>query len=354
MAGRWSSLWDGCRQPPHAAYPQLRRPGPGLAAYLALLRPGVAVPRLLPGARWALTPPFHPYPLEKRAVCFLWPFPSPCGAQALPGSLPYGARTFLSAPLQPAHRDHRTLPPPAGKATDRERAGEASRAVKPEQLTRGTLGGEQQQWAVRQGEAAQQAEREPVGGRVAETEREVEVPPQLQHAVSQRRAALGDLVFERLVVLRQQARLAQRAVALAHRQRVERPLPPEPGHGGPPGRIAKFLAHRVIGAAAPVLPLVQCQRDHQGALLGGEAGERSVGGGEDVLPEERIQRAPRREPFAACAAGRIGQREARVAGVEGGDPRDARRLQTRHGIAPGPPQQVTLVPARTRRRARDV
>src|ERR1051325_4639828 len=59
---RWSSLWDGCHQPPHAAYPQLRRPGPGLAAYLALLRLGVTVPRLLPGARWALTPPFHPYP----------------------------------------------------------------------------------------------------------------------------------------------------------------------------------------------------------------------------------------------------------------------------------------------------
>src|SRR6266704_1740108 len=62
MRGRWSSLWGGCRQPPHAAYPQLRRPGPGLAAYLALLRLGVTVPRLLPGARWALTPPFHPYP----------------------------------------------------------------------------------------------------------------------------------------------------------------------------------------------------------------------------------------------------------------------------------------------------
>jgi hypothetical protein len=30
-----------------------------------------------------------------RAVCSLWPFPSPCGAQALPGSLPGGARTFL-------------------------------------------------------------------------------------------------------------------------------------------------------------------------------------------------------------------------------------------------------------------
>src|SRR5437867_5469326 len=65
MAARWSSLWDGCRQPPRAAYPQLQRPGPGLAAYLALLRLGVTVPRPLPDARWALTPPFHPYPWIK-------------------------------------------------------------------------------------------------------------------------------------------------------------------------------------------------------------------------------------------------------------------------------------------------
>src|SRR5205823_5924913 len=59
------SVRVGRRQPPHAAYPQLGRPGPGLAAYLALLRLGVTVPRLLPGARWALTPPFHPYPWIK-------------------------------------------------------------------------------------------------------------------------------------------------------------------------------------------------------------------------------------------------------------------------------------------------
>ena len=30
--------------------------------YAALLRVGFAVPRSLPSARWALTPPFHPYP----------------------------------------------------------------------------------------------------------------------------------------------------------------------------------------------------------------------------------------------------------------------------------------------------
>src|SRR5260370_21523483 len=80
VADRWSSLWDGCRQPPHAAYPQLQRPGPGLAAYLALLRLGVTVPRLLPGARWALTPPFHPYPWIRGglvSVALFRPLPAP-------------------------------------------------------------------------------------------------------------------------------------------------------------------------------------------------------------------------------------------------------------------------------------
>jgi len=105
--GGWSSVWDGCHQPPRAAYPRLAgscdpagRCGSHLAAYLALLRLGVTVPPLLPAMRWALTPPFHPcrslgLAPGFQAVCFLWPCPSPLGAQALPGSLPVGARTFL-------------------------------------------------------------------------------------------------------------------------------------------------------------------------------------------------------------------------------------------------------------------
>src|SRR5213078_2640223 len=51
-------------------------------------------------------PTFSPLPFGYRAVCSLWPCPSPCGAQALPGSLPVGARTFLDTPLPPACRDH--------------------------------------------------------------------------------------------------------------------------------------------------------------------------------------------------------------------------------------------------------
>src|SRR3954469_7334226 len=97
-----SFLWERGHPRPRAAYPQrLGRGGPPLAAYLALLPLGFAEPRLLPAARWALTPPFHPClssgEPEPSAVCSLLHCPSvPCGtAQALPGSAPSGARTFL-------------------------------------------------------------------------------------------------------------------------------------------------------------------------------------------------------------------------------------------------------------------
>jgi len=72
---------------------------------LALLPLGFTLPRLLPAARWALTSPFHPYPIRSfprpSAVCFLWHCPSSIrqstagDAQALPGNAPIGARTFL-------------------------------------------------------------------------------------------------------------------------------------------------------------------------------------------------------------------------------------------------------------------
>lgn len=71
----------------------LRRAGPALPSYLALLHAGFAeLPILLPG-RWALTPPFHPYlcgaQLARERFCllpaaeahsspavyFLWHFP---------------------------------------------------------------------------------------------------------------------------------------------------------------------------------------------------------------------------------------------------------------------------------------
>jgi hypothetical protein len=46
-----------------------------------------------------LVPAFRP---RLWAVCSLWPYPSPYGAQELPGSLPDGARTFLGRLAAPA------------------------------------------------------------------------------------------------------------------------------------------------------------------------------------------------------------------------------------------------------------
>ena len=69
---------------------------------------GLPCREVLPPARCALTAPFHPYlspalPPAPSAVSFLWHFPSAHAAQALPGTLPCGARTFL--PRRGAWRD---------------------------------------------------------------------------------------------------------------------------------------------------------------------------------------------------------------------------------------------------------
>ncbi len=90
------------------------RDGSSLAAYLALLRLGFTEPPSLPKARWALTPPFHPYrtrgfPRERRfAFCctvrrmkltphaprrYLAVYPVEPGLSSVPG-------------LSPRHRDH--------------------------------------------------------------------------------------------------------------------------------------------------------------------------------------------------------------------------------------------------------
>ena len=96
-----SFLWDGCRQPPQATYPEGVRAARLTAfaiilPYLVLLRAGFAMPLLLPAARCALTAPFHPcLLLRASAVCFLLHFPWTHVPQVLPGALPSGARTFL-------------------------------------------------------------------------------------------------------------------------------------------------------------------------------------------------------------------------------------------------------------------
>ena len=103
--GRWSSVWDGGRPTPQAAYPRLTVAG--------VVGAGRTSPLIWPCSDRGL--PCHPcyqgcggllphrFTLAcvrclrsgPSAVCFLLPCPSPRGAQALPGDLPCGARTFL-------------------------------------------------------------------------------------------------------------------------------------------------------------------------------------------------------------------------------------------------------------------
>src|SRR3546814_16258395 len=62
---------------------------------------GVCRAGLLPGSRCALTAPFHPCHARLATPfggIFLLHFPSARAAQALPGTVPCGARTFLDTP----------------------------------------------------------------------------------------------------------------------------------------------------------------------------------------------------------------------------------------------------------------
>src|SRR5690606_30197418 len=81
-AGTWRPfiLYGRCR-PSHATYPNdwtgnCPEGCPSRRPYSVLLPVGFTLPLPLPVARWALTPPFHPYlAASGEAVCFLWHFP---------------------------------------------------------------------------------------------------------------------------------------------------------------------------------------------------------------------------------------------------------------------------------------
>ena len=92
---------------PQAANPDVwgRSQAPGLPPrhpYSALLPVGLAVPLRLPVARWALTPPFHPYCAPRgAAVSFLWRFPSDRSARALPGTVALWSPDFPRTVARP-------------------------------------------------------------------------------------------------------------------------------------------------------------------------------------------------------------------------------------------------------------
>ena len=101
-------IWYGCYHPSRATYPN-DRPGNRLQAKLAchsysvLLPVGFTLPHPLLDARWALTPPFHPY-LHEQAVYFCGTFPEVTLAGRYPAPLFHGARTFLTFHLSVLRR----------------------------------------------------------------------------------------------------------------------------------------------------------------------------------------------------------------------------------------------------------
>ena len=89
------------RQPGHLGAKLPCRPPFPVAArhpYSALLPVGLAVPVLLPVPRWALTPPFHPYPCEQGRSVLCGAFPGVAPAGRYPAPLLHGVRTFLGRP----------------------------------------------------------------------------------------------------------------------------------------------------------------------------------------------------------------------------------------------------------------
>ena len=104
-AGGEPFLWGGGHPSPLAAYP-------GLSRLFSRVGAGHAFVPAWPCSGWGLPcdgccqPPGallpHPFTLAcapvsrgSSAVCFLRHFPAPRGVRALPGTLPFGARTFL-------------------------------------------------------------------------------------------------------------------------------------------------------------------------------------------------------------------------------------------------------------------
>ncbi len=69
-----SSIWGADHSTSQAVYPRLKRPGPGLAAYLALLQPEVTVPRPVAGRAVGSYPTFSPLPNESGRYFFCGPY----------------------------------------------------------------------------------------------------------------------------------------------------------------------------------------------------------------------------------------------------------------------------------------
>jgi hypothetical protein len=137
---------------PHATYPDGGTGNspegcPSCHPYSVLLPVGFAVPLLLPVARWALTPPFHPCRAirlvladepSSRRFAFCGTFPGVAPAGHYPAPYFHGARTFLTSGLsaiagaaaRPADAPYRGAGRSKGNRKNRTPGGEVSLPVR--------------------------------------------------------------------------------------------------------------------------------------------------------------------------------------------------------------------------------
>src|SRR5690606_31790316 len=88
-------------QPTRTTWPRNRLGRSPRHPHLVLLPVGFTVRLLLPGARCALTTPFHPYRPAGRRFAFCGTFPGVAPSGCEPSPCFDGARTFLSQQVTP-------------------------------------------------------------------------------------------------------------------------------------------------------------------------------------------------------------------------------------------------------------
>ena len=111
----WTAIPLGAASPLRSS----SQPGPDaghvMGSLFGLAPGGVCRAGLLPGSRCALTAPFHPCHARLATPfggIFLLHFPSARAAQALPGTVPCGARTFLGTGSSARSDDATVWPTP--------------------------------------------------------------------------------------------------------------------------------------------------------------------------------------------------------------------------------------------------
>src|SRR5262249_5946677 len=106
------SLWDGCHQPPRAAYPQLKRPGTEPRCLFGLAPTGGYRATTVAGRAVGSYPTFSPLPLDRGRSVFCGPFRRLTAPRRYLAVSPFELGLSSEAPDPAVTRDHPAPPAP--------------------------------------------------------------------------------------------------------------------------------------------------------------------------------------------------------------------------------------------------